>query len=82
MDWEESNGFLQKTFTFSNFLNAFMFMTEVAGLAQRMDHHPFWENNVHIVKIKLTTRSQGNQVTELDHKMAEEIDNIFINGRK
>jgi 4a-hydroxytetrahydrobiopterin dehydratase len=82
MDWEEVNGFLEKTYTFSNFLNAFMFMTEVASLAQKMKHYPLWENNAHTVRIKLTTRDQGNKVTDRDLKLAMQIDQVFVNSRK
>jgi len=82
MDWEEKDRFLVKTFTFSNFVNAFTFMSEVAVLAEKMEHHPWWENAFHVVKIKLTTHSEGHSVTEKDRQMAEKIDLIYEHSRK
>jgi len=82
MDWEEKNNFLVKTFTFSNFINAFMFMTEVAALAEKMSHHPWWENSFHVVTIRLTTHDKGDRITEKDREMADRIDEIYTKIRK
>jgi 4a-hydroxytetrahydrobiopterin dehydratase len=77
MDWEEKNNYLVKTFTFRNFISAFMFMTEVAALAEKMAHHPWWENSYHVVTIRLTTHDAGDTVTREDHEMAGKIDEIY-----
>jgi 4a-hydroxytetrahydrobiopterin dehydratase len=82
MDWEEKDHFLVKTFTFSNFVNAFTFMSEVAVLAEKMEHHPWWENAFHRVTIRLTTHAEGHRVTEKDFQMAEKIDLIYEHSRK
>jgi 4a-hydroxytetrahydrobiopterin dehydratase len=82
MDWEEKNNYLLKTFTFSNFINAFMFMTEVAALAEKMSHHPWWENAFHMVTIRLTTHNEENTITEKDRAMAQSIDEIYSKMRK
>jgi len=81
-DWVEIDHYLVKTFTFSNFVNAFTFMTQVAELAEKMEHHPWWENAFHVVTIRLTTRSAGNTITEKDRLMAEKIDAIYTDMRK
>lgn len=81
-DWEIKDQYLVKTFTFSNFVNAFMFMTQVADLAEKMEHHPWWENAYHVVTIRLTTHSAGNTITEKDYLMAEKIEAIYDNMRK
>jgi 4a-hydroxytetrahydrobiopterin dehydratase len=74
--WKEENNALTKTYKFKTFIEAFSFMTKVALLAEKMDHHPDWSNSYNKVMISLSTHSAGNKVTELDKKLAEEIDKI------
>lgn len=75
--WTEENNKLKKTFKFSNFQEAFAFMTRVAFLAEKQNHHPNWSNVYNTVEIELTTHDQGNVVTEKDRKLAKAIDQIF-----
>ena len=77
MDWEEKSNFLVKTFTFRNFIKAFMLMTEVAALAEEMAHHPWWENSYHVVTIRLNSHDARDRVTEKDIEMAGRIDEIY-----
>jgi 4a-hydroxytetrahydrobiopterin dehydratase len=72
--WKEENNTLQKTFKFKDFKEAFGFMTKVALVAEKMDHHPNWSNVYNKVEIQLTTHDAGNKVTEKDRKLAEAID--------
>ena len=72
--WQEKNNSLQKTFVFKNFSDAFAFMTRVALLAEKMNHHPTWCNVYNKVEISLSTHDAGDIVTEKDKKMAELID--------
>lgn len=72
--WEEKDNKLQKDFTFKNFNEAFGFMTQVALIAEKMDHHPDWSNSWNKVSISLTTHSEGSKVTEKDKKLAALID--------
>lgn len=74
--WTEENNRLKKTFTFKNFLDAFGFMSKVALIAEKMDHHPDWSNIYNKVKIELCTHSAGNTVTEKDRTLAAEIDKL------
>lgn len=74
--WEEKNNRLIKNFEFKNFIEAFGFMTRVAIVAEKMDHHPFWTNVYNRVTIELSTHDAGDVVTDLDHQLAEEIDKI------
>lgn len=74
--WTESNQQLYKKFEFDNFSQAFAFMTQVAMLAEKMDHHPRWENVWNRVEIWLSTHDAGNIVTEKDRKLAVAIDQI------
>lgn len=74
--WVEKNNKLTKSFKFSDFQEAFAFMTRVAFLAEKHNHHPNWSNVYNTVEIELTTHDKGNIVTEKDRKLAEAIDKI------
>jgi len=67
--WRRSGDAIGKTFKFADFNAAFGFMTRVALLAERMDHHPEWRNVYATVEVTLSTHDAGG-VTELDVKMA------------
>lgn len=75
--WKEDNNKLTKTFTFKDFTEAFGFMTRVAFIAEKMDHHPTWTNTYNKVQIELSTHDAGNTVTEKDHKLAKAIDKLI-----
>jgi 4a-hydroxytetrahydrobiopterin dehydratase len=74
--WVEKNNKLTKSFRFSDFQEAFAFMTRVAFLAEKHNHHPNWSNVYNTVDIELTTHDKGNTVTEKDRKLAKAIDEI------
>ena len=74
--WIEKNNRLTKTFQFKDFVEAFGFMTRVAIVAEKMDHHPLWTNVYNRVSFELSTHDAGDVVTELDHKLAKEIDKL------
>jgi 4a-hydroxytetrahydrobiopterin dehydratase len=71
--WELKNGKLEKSFTFSNFVEAFGFMTRIALEAEKMNHHPEWLNVYNTVTIKLTTHDAGG-ITDFDIRLANIID--------
>lgn len=75
--WIEENNCLYKKFIFSTFSEAFAFMTRVAIEAEKMDHHPKWENVYNTVDIWLSTHDAGNIVTEKDRKLAGLIDGLL-----
>ena len=75
--WIEIDNNLCKTFEFKNFIEAFSFMTRVALIAEKMNHHPNWSNIYNKVEIRLQTHDQGCIITEKDHQLAKAIDNIF-----
>jgi 4a-hydroxytetrahydrobiopterin dehydratase len=75
--WKEEDNKLKRTFEFSNFIEAFGFMSQVALLAEKMDHHPNWSNVYNRVSIELTTHDQGNVVTNRDRKLAAAIDELL-----
>ena len=75
--WEETNNKLSRTFQFKDFSQAFAFMTRVAMVAEKMNHHPEWSNVWNRVSISLSTHDAGDIVTEKDRKLAGEIDRIY-----
>ena len=72
--WKQVKGSLVAELVFKNFVDAFAFMTDVAALAEKHDHHPEWSNVYNRVTIRLTTHDAGNQVTDNDRKLAEAIE--------
>lgn len=74
--WQEINNQLVKEFKFKDFIEAFSFMTSVAFLAEKMDHHPNWENVYNKVTIHLCTHDKGNTITAKDRSLAKAIDDL------
>jgi len=74
--WKEKDNKLNKKFKFKDFKEAFAFMTHVALIAEKMDHHPEWKNTYNELEIWLNTHDAGDIVTEKDHKLAKAIDAI------
>jgi 4a-hydroxytetrahydrobiopterin dehydratase len=74
--WTETQFQLYRRFEFKNFNEAFAFMTRVALVAEKMDHHPLWTNVYNVVEIWLNTHDAGNIVTDKDRKLAKAIDNF------
>ena len=74
--WKQVEDALVAELVFKNFVDAFAFMTDVAALAEKHDHHPEWSNVYNRVTIRLTTHDVGNQVTDNDRKLAEAIEGL------
>ena len=70
---------IKKTFTFKNFQEAFGWMTQVALVAEKADHHPEWSNVYRTVTVTLTTHDAGG-VTEKDTRLALAMDNAANRG--
>ena len=77
MIWTEQNNKLVAEFVFEDFSQASAFMTEVAILAERKNHHPDWTNVWNRVTISLSTHDAGNIITEKDRKLADGISKIY-----
>ena len=75
--WKEENNKLYKKFVFNDFNQAFGFITSVALLAEKADHHPTWTNTWNTVEIWLNTHDAGNIVTQKDIDLASKIDAIL-----
>jgi 4a-hydroxytetrahydrobiopterin dehydratase len=66
---------IARQFKFPDFNAAFGFMTRVALIAEKMNHHPEWSNVWNRVDVTLSTHDAGG-LTELDIKLAEAMDRI------
>lgn len=75
--WQEVDNQLKAKFVFKDFVQAFGFIAQVALIAERHNHHPWWANVYNQVEIALTTHDAGNIVTEKDRVLAQEIENVY-----
>jgi 4a-hydroxytetrahydrobiopterin dehydratase len=75
--WQQTDHQLYRKFTFKDFVEAFGFMTKVALLAEKSNHHPAWKNEWNTVEIWLTTHDAGHTVTEKDLSLSREIDSLI-----
>lgn len=75
--WENKENQLVRHFIFKDFIEAFAFMTKVAIIAEKMDHHPTFINTYNKVEVILTTHDAGNTVSQKDYTLATLIDGIL-----
>lgn len=75
--WEEvrTRDAVQKTFKFSNFIEAFGFMTRLAMVAEKTNHHPEWSNVYNKVTVLWTSHDVGG-LSERDLKLARRTDKL------
>ncbi len=73
--WEVSAAELKRTYEFQNFVEAFGFMTQAALCAEKLDHHPDWQNVYGTVVVVLNTHGRGG-VTQLDVELALQMEKI------
>jgi 4a-hydroxytetrahydrobiopterin dehydratase len=73
--WRYEDNALHREFTFTNFKEAFAFMTSIAEMAEAADHHPDWSNSYNTVAIALTSHDKGC-VTQRDSSLAEQINSL------
>lgn len=75
--WQEKETQLYRSFQFPDFKEAFAFMTKVALVAEKLDHHPNWINEYNKVDIYLSTHSAGGIITDKDRELARLIDTLY-----
>ena len=73
--WRHEDNALRREFTFTNFAEAFTFMTSIAVMAEAADHHPDWSNSYNTVAIALTSHDKGC-VTQRDSSLATQINTL------
>ena len=74
-DWDEARDAITRSLVFTDFVEAFGFMSRVALLAEKADHHPEWSNVWNRVEILLTTHDAGG-LSERDIELAEAIEGL------
>ena len=74
--WSIREGKLHREDAFKDFTEAFSFMTRVALIAEKMNHHPEWFNVYRTVRIDLSTHDAGG-ITELDVSLAAAISAVL-----
>lgn len=75
-DWKFENDGITKTFMFSNFVEAFGFMSQAAILAEKANHHPEWFNVYNKVEIRLSTHDAGG-LTDYDFSLAKQFEQLI-----
>ena len=75
--WSVQNGKLHKEFKFDNFITAFGFMTQLALIAESMNHHPEWFNVYNRVTIDMMTHD-ADGITLLDIEFAKQANTIGL----
>jgi len=77
-DWTFEKNSITRNFKFKTFIEAFSFLTAIALVAEKLNHHPDWSNSYNKVSIALTNH-EAKGVTQLDFDLANKIDRIFKN---
>lgn len=72
--WRYEENSLQKTFTLKDFRAAMSFLVRLSYYAEELNHHPEIHNVYNRVDLSLSTHDAGNQVTEMDMKLARAIE--------
>ena len=76
--WEQKDQQLHRVFEFKDFSEAFAFMTRVALIAEKHNHHPKWTNVWNRVELWLSTHEAGNKITDQDRQLADAIDRLLF----
>lgn len=74
-EWTFTEKSIQREFTFRDFLDAFSFLTKVAIISEKLNHHPDWSGVYNKVNIKLQTHEVGG-VTLQDIMMASDVQKL------
>ena len=76
--WKKSTdgNAITKTFICTNFIEALGWMVKVGVWAEKLNHHPEWDNVYKTVNVLLTTHDKGT-ITNLDVTLAQKMDNIY-----
>jgi 4a-hydroxytetrahydrobiopterin dehydratase len=75
--WETNEDKLYRQFEFKNFIEAFAFISKVALISERVNHHPEIRCMYNIVELYLYTHDQEDAITEKDKHLAERIDQVY-----
>lgn len=73
--WQSADGRIKKNYKFSDFKDAFRFMSAMADYSEKVNHHPDWFNSYQQVNVELSTHDAGG-VTESDLHWAAQAEEI------
>jgi 4a-hydroxytetrahydrobiopterin dehydratase len=73
--WQRQGDKLARQFKFASFVEAFGFMSSVALVAEKLDHHPEWKNVYNRVDVELTTHDSAG-ITALDFELARRMNEL------
>ena len=78
-EWQgvEGRDAITRSYKFKDFNEAFGWMTRVAMVAEKMDHHPEWANVYNSIKVTLSTHDAGG-ITQLDINLAIIMDMVAV----
>ncbi len=76
--WSLKNQKLHREYVFKDFVEAFGFMSQIALISERMNHHPEWCNVYKHLIVDLTTHEVGG-VSQRDFDLARKMDQISLN---
>lgn len=76
-NWKHENNSICRSFKFDDFVQAFGFMTQVAFLAEKANHHPDWSNSYNRVDVVLSTH-EAQGLTERDFALAGDIEALAL----
>jgi 4a-hydroxytetrahydrobiopterin dehydratase len=79
-NWSLVDGKLHRELVFESFIEAFAFMTKLAIVAERINHHPEWSNVYNRVRIALVTHDE-NGITNLDVELARAVEHYYGTSR-
>ncbi|HZF99563.1 MAG TPA: 4a-hydroxytetrahydrobiopterin dehydratase [Chitinophagales bacterium] len=82
MKWEETPEGLVREFGFKTYLETFGFATQIALVAQRLNHHPKLIVEYNRLRVETMSHDVGGKITERDHKLAEAIDKLQLPAGK
>jgi len=75
--WIEKNDKLKRKFEFKDFNEALSFINKLAPICESMNHHPEIKWVYNKIELTLSTHDAGDKITELDHQLANKIDEII-----
>ena len=73
--WSLDKQKLHRTFVFQDFVSAFAFMSHIALIAERTNHHPEWSNTYKTVIVNLTTH-EAKGISHKDFQLAQEMNRV------
>jgi len=76
--WTNENNCLVRHFVFKDFVTAFAFLTKVAMLSEKYNHHAHITNVYNKVTLRFSTHDAGNTITDKDYQLTAAIDALFL----